>query len=684
MSEKHIALETDQITLVEHHLIHRCTTQPRKHFDERELEELSASMKAHGFNRAWPLLVRRSSAEPGKLELVAGERRWRTAQMLGIAEVPVIVQEMSDQEMFELQLVENMRRASLTPIEEAQAFERLRTEFSYTLPQIAERVGQHEDTVAMRIKMLRAPEFMLQLLDQPEIGISVRQVVLVAGVPDKELREECAKLVIEGEWDHRLQQNVPLTVKRTKQLIRDKFMVSLKGHEKMVEDAELLPEAGPCSGCQYLAKNFLAGTGELKGHEANKGGVEPMTCCNPACFAQKKEAMYQRECAKAKAAGVAPLTSKERKATFHEDGRLRYDSEWVPVTEKPPGHITQIYDDKKIPTYEKLLETAKAAPEKKLSQLQDGQVVEMIKRDVAEALAKNLKKKGELKREKIVLTDKEKKAKEKEAYDRKVAEQVKIQTLEITRERILAKGIGIDEQRAILDVMLTHAGMDGLRLMCDWLRLAPQKPTKKGESLNQGHYRAAIMDVMGDASKPMLEALTVVAFMAKNVKQGWALDYYVKPIMLAFGFDQKAIKTAAEATVDAEMQARAAKVKNKAVKSPLKPGQKGVRKGAFDTGDSGAPVAEPGARTEPETVYDGSEPTDEANDDLPMMKVAKQARKPVGQIDPSVIDWQAEWDALPKRPGKDKPVELKAWNAERMRIKRGVAKAGVTLKAKDE
>lgn len=663
MSEARLNLPTDQITKVDRHIIHRCETQPRKHFDESELEELSASMKAHGFNPAWPLLVRASRTIEGHLELVAGERRFRTAESLGIDEVPVIVQEMDDQTMFELQLVENVQRSSLTALEEARAYVRMRDEFGYEIEAIAQKVGKCYDTIAMRITMLRAPESMQELLDKPGSGIAERHLVLVARVPDKKMREECAKMVIAGDWDHRLQEQVPLTVRRTAQLIRERFMVSMKSLAWSVDDAELLPEAGPCSGCQYLAKNFLAGTDDLQEGKTGKRGVEPMTCCNPACFDRKKEAAYERACAQKKAGGVALLSAKEKKETFREDGGVRFDSVWVPVTDRPPSNITQIFDDTKAPTYETLIASAKVEPEKRLGQLADGKVVEMIKREVAESLAKTLKKQGTLKREKVELTEKEKKAKEKEAYDRKVAEQVKIQTLAITRERILAKGIGLDEQRTILDMMLNHAGMDGLRLMCDWLKLEPEKPTKKGDNLNQGHYRAAVMKLMADAPKPEMEAMTIVAFMAKNVKQGWALDYFVKPIMTAFGIDDKAIRTAAISAVDAEIEAKKAKVKKKVEKAPLKPGQKGVRKGAFDTGDSGAPVEKPGARTEPEEVYNEKAESGDAEE--------RAGR-----------DWLAEWNALPKKPGKDKPAELRAWNAKRMQIKRGAARDGVELPVK--
>lgn len=661
MSESRDIKEVNQIQIVDRDQIHVCTTQPRTHFDTEGLAELKASMQAHGFNAAWPLLVRESKAQAGKLELVFGERRFRVSGELGIDRLPVVVQELDDRTMFELQLVENMQRKSLTPIEEARAFVRMRDEFGYTIDQVAEKVGLGYETVAHRIKMLRAPVVMQEALDKGDSGIAERHLVLVAGIPDAGLREKCAKLVMTGEWDHKLQRNVPLTVARTKLIIRERFMVSLKGCAWSLDDAELLPEKGPCSGCDYLAAKFLAGTGELQDGGKGKGGIEPLTCCNPACFDAKKEAAWTNKVAESKAKGIQPLTAKERKEVFWEDGRIKYDSTWVPVTDKPPSHITQIYDDKKVPAYEKLLGQAKAQLEKKLAQLKDGTVVEMIPRKAAEALAKSLKQAGNLKRGKTELTAAEKKAKEKQALDNAIAAETKVQTLAIMHDAIIAKGVGVDEQRAVLDTMLNHAGMDGLRLMCDWLNVQPEKPTKKGENLNQGHYAATVLKVVEDAPKPRLEAMALIAFMAKNVKQGWALNYFVKPLMLAFGVKYEAIKKAAVEAVQARLAAKKAKVKTKVEKAPLKPGQKGVRKGAFDTGDSGAPVAKPGERTEPEQVYQEGE---EAGSEVP------------------VRDWAAEWAELPKKPGKDKPKELKAWNARRMQIKRGAAKAKVVLPEK--
>jgi ParB family chromosome partitioning protein len=132
--------------------VERNPHQPRKRFDEARLEELAASIREHGVVE--PILVRR---EGGKYRIVAGERRWRAAQRAGLREVPAILREATDREAFELALVENIQRADLNAIEEAEAFEVLATEHGLTQEQIAVRVGKERSTVANALRLLRLP-----------------------------------------------------------------------------------------------------------------------------------------------------------------------------------------------------------------------------------------------------------------------------------------------------------------------------------------------------------------------------------------------------------------------------------------------------------------------------------------------------------------------------------------------
>lgn len=127
--------------------------QPRRRFEDTELEELAQSIRTYGVIQ--PLIVRTRSE--GGYFLIAGERRWRASQRAGLERVPVVVQEVVAKEAFERALVENLQRSDLNPIEEAEAYRRLADEFQYTQEQVAERVGKERSTVTNALRLLRLP-----------------------------------------------------------------------------------------------------------------------------------------------------------------------------------------------------------------------------------------------------------------------------------------------------------------------------------------------------------------------------------------------------------------------------------------------------------------------------------------------------------------------------------------------
>src|SRR5262245_63022792 len=124
--------------------------QPRTQFDEQALEDLAASIREHGIIQ--PLIV--SERGEGLYELVAGERRWRAAQRAGLNRVPVIVRETTPQQLLELALIENVQRADLNPLEEAQAYQALWEEFGLSDSQIARRVGKNSREVIANTRRL--------------------------------------------------------------------------------------------------------------------------------------------------------------------------------------------------------------------------------------------------------------------------------------------------------------------------------------------------------------------------------------------------------------------------------------------------------------------------------------------------------------------------------------------------
>ncbi len=133
--------------------VHPAAKQPRKTFEEGPLRDLADSIRAQGIIQ--PLVVRRRAG--GGYELIAGERRWRAAQRAGLHDVPVVVRDVEEARAFEMALVENLQRADLNPIEEAEGYARLVDEFDYTQEALAERVGKERSTVANALRLLHLP-----------------------------------------------------------------------------------------------------------------------------------------------------------------------------------------------------------------------------------------------------------------------------------------------------------------------------------------------------------------------------------------------------------------------------------------------------------------------------------------------------------------------------------------------
>jgi ParB family transcriptional regulator, chromosome partitioning protein len=127
--------------------------QPRKAFDPGSLDELARSLKATGMIQ--PVVVRRAGSD--RWQIIAGERRWRAARMAGLERVPAVVREATDAESMELALVENLLREDLNPMEEAEAYQHVVTEFGWTYEQLAQRLGRDRSSVANSLRLLRLP-----------------------------------------------------------------------------------------------------------------------------------------------------------------------------------------------------------------------------------------------------------------------------------------------------------------------------------------------------------------------------------------------------------------------------------------------------------------------------------------------------------------------------------------------
>lgn len=148
--------------------------QPRVHFNKEKLEELAASIKKSGILQ--PIVARR--LDQSRFEIIAGERRWRAAQLAGAHEVPVIIKTLKNQEALELAIIENIQREDLNAIEEAEAYQRLINEFQLTQQQVAERVGKERATVANSLRLLNLTPEVRNMLAKNEISTGHAKVLL--------------------------------------------------------------------------------------------------------------------------------------------------------------------------------------------------------------------------------------------------------------------------------------------------------------------------------------------------------------------------------------------------------------------------------------------------------------------------------------------------------------------------
>ena len=177
--------------------------QPRKHFNDEKLEQLAESIKIHGIVQ--PLIVKRDA---NTYKIVVGERRWRAARLAGLSTVPVIIKELSSKQVMEIALIENIQREDLNPIEEAEAFEKLISEFEMTQDDVAKTVGKSRPAISNAIRLLTLQEKLKNYVINGEITSGHARALLA--IEDKELQNKAADEII----------NKGINVRETEELVK--------------------------------------------------------------------------------------------------------------------------------------------------------------------------------------------------------------------------------------------------------------------------------------------------------------------------------------------------------------------------------------------------------------------------------------------------------------------------------
>jgi len=171
--------------------LHPCRFQPRRRFAEAQIKELAQSLKEKGVLQ--PLVVRADAEAPGTYEIICGERRWRAAQLAQLHEVPAVIRDFTDQETLEIALVENLQREDLTPLEEADAYQRLKDEFGHTQEALADGIGKSRSHVANMLRLLGLPPAVKAMLDDGRLSAGHARALLAAADPAALAEQVAAK-----------------------------------------------------------------------------------------------------------------------------------------------------------------------------------------------------------------------------------------------------------------------------------------------------------------------------------------------------------------------------------------------------------------------------------------------------------------------------------------------------------
>ena len=226
--------------------------QPRRHFDEDALLELSESIKQYGVLQ--PLLV---SDKKDYFEIIAGERRWRAAKMAGLKEVPVVVKEFTDQEIVEISLIENIQREDLNPIEEAMAYKRLMEEFHLKQDEIADRVAKSRTAVTNSMRLLKLTSKVQEMVIADMISAGHARALL--GISDETLQENTAMKVFDEK----------LSVRETEKLVKN--LVSPTKKEKTERNTA---EDAIYESLEEKMKGIMGTKVSIQRKKNNKGKIE--------------------------------------------------------------------------------------------------------------------------------------------------------------------------------------------------------------------------------------------------------------------------------------------------------------------------------------------------------------------------------------------------------------------------
>jgi ParB/RepB/Spo0J family partition protein len=314
------------------------------------IDELGASLLEKGMINpitARPTPEAKKNDEP--YELVAGERRWRAAVKVNLESIPIIVRELSDKEVIEIQLVENVQRADVHPLEEADGYRELIDKHGYDVDGIAAKTGKSRSSVFARLKLCDiVGKYAREAFLEDKINASI--ALIAARIPVPKLQDAFVKKVLDGEAEREAIDGEYVHIKRTlsfreaQLLAQREFMLRLENAPFAIVDDKLVKGVGACVGCLFRTGNQRELFDDVKSADV---------CTNPPCFEKKKNAQAEREVAAWKAEGGKVVAKGEADKLFQKryDGEtaLQWGAPYANAEEKAPYDV-----DRKQRTWKEL------------------------------------------------------------------------------------------------------------------------------------------------------------------------------------------------------------------------------------------------------------------------------------------------------------------------------------------
>lgn len=275
-------------------------TNPRKNFPEAELAELADSIREHGV--VTPILIRLADGGAAMYELVSGERRWRAAKLAGLTTIPAIVRDdLSPAAVIEIQLIENLQRQDLHPLEEAEGYGRMMREHGYTAETLAEKIGKSRSYIFGRMKLLDLSDDARRLFYGGLLNPST--ALLIARIPTHKLQARAVEDITQRDWRDEI-----MSVRTAARHIQSRYMTNLNNAPFPIDDGELIATAGPCGACPKRTGNAPELFDDVE---------DSNVCTDPDCYILKKQANAERI---ARQSGAQVITGAEAEKIMPQYG----------------------------------------------------------------------------------------------------------------------------------------------------------------------------------------------------------------------------------------------------------------------------------------------------------------------------------------------------------------------------